>query len=154
MASSFSFWSLAGELDDEWASRSFLRLCFPIVAAGFSCSSVASVVSIFSSSREVAEGTGESSVPLTSSSRTAVSALGSFSDRGEIEDSTEWPYKFFQSQIRKYKKSKSKSKQAKAQSKRTHEKLTSSKGLSGPYGVMAQSILHGSEDLVHVIIRT
>ena len=32
--------------------------------------------------------------------------------------------------------------------------FTSGKGLSGPYGVMVQSILIGSEDFVHVIIRT
>ena len=89
VASSFSSGSLAGELDDEWASQSFFRLCFPSVAAGFGCSSVASVISTFSSSGEVAKGIGESSIRLTSSSKAIVLAVGPFSGRGGREDLTE-----------------------------------------------------------------
>ena len=94
VASSFSSWSLVGELDDECASRSFLLLGFPTAAAWFGCSSVASIVSAFSSSREVAEGTCESLILLTSSSRAVVSAVGSFSGRGGRMDSTKWPCRF------------------------------------------------------------
>ena len=53
VASSFSSGFLAGELDDECASRSLFRLVFFAAAAGFGSSyvaSVASVASTFSSS--------------------------------------------------------------------------------------------------------
>ena len=82
MASSFNSVSFEGELEDEGASRIFLRLDF-LEAAGCVSSSVASATS---SSRELAEGTGDGS-----RSTTAVSVVGPFSGRGGIDDSTTWP---------------------------------------------------------------
>ena len=79
VASSFKSASLVGELEDEGTSRIFLRLAFFETATGFGSSSVASTVS---SSREVAEGSGESSNPFGSRSRTVVSTVGPFSGRG------------------------------------------------------------------------
>ena len=91
VASSFSSGSLAGELDDECASRSFFHLVFFAAAVGFGSSYVASVALAFSSSREVAEGTNESSRPFGSSSSVAVSVVRPFSGRGGRNDSTECP---------------------------------------------------------------
>ena len=91
VAPSFSSGSLAGELDDECASRILFRLAFFPAAAGFGSSSVGSVASAVSSSREVAEGTGESSRPFGSSSSIVVSIVGPFSGRGGRKDSTECP---------------------------------------------------------------
>ena len=79
MASSFNYVSLEGELEDEGASRIFLRLDF-LEAVG--C--VSSVASATSSSRELAEGTGDGS-----RSTTAVSMVGPFSGRGGKEGLTE-----------------------------------------------------------------
>ena len=84
VASSFKSVSLEGELEDEGASQIFLRLDF-LEAAGCASSSVASATS---SSRELAEGTGDGS-----RSTTAVSMVGPFSGRGGMEDSTACPYK-------------------------------------------------------------
>ena len=83
VASSFKSVSLEGELEDEGASRIFLRLDF-LETTGCGSSSVASAIS---SSRELAEGTGDGS-----RSKTAVSMVGPFSGRGGMEDSTACPY--------------------------------------------------------------
>ena len=83
VASSFKYVSLEEELEDEGASQIFLRLDF-LETTGCGSSSVASAVS---SSRELAEGTGDGS-----RSKTAVSMVGPFSGRGGMEDSTACPY--------------------------------------------------------------
>ena len=69
VASSLNSASLAGELDEEGTNRRRFRVRFSPAAAAIGWSSVASAILLFSMSREVvAEGTGEVSTTLISSS--------------------------------------------------------------------------------------